>query len=73
MIWNVYRENANTRKIEVYNVFNHASFSNDIKEAYLTCETRAEFDEKLRKSLMYYFYSEYFKDIKKPPALKILL
>ena len=33
MIWNVYRENRNTRKIEVYNIFDHASFKADIQEA----------------------------------------
>ena len=58
MIWNVYRENANAKKIEVYNIFDHASFKRDIQEAYATSKTKDEFVERLRRSLMYYFWSK---------------
>lgn len=58
MIWNVYRENANTKKIEVYNIFDHASFKRDVQEAYTTCKTQKEFVEKLKRTLMYYFWSK---------------
>ena len=58
MIWNVYRENANTKKIEVYNIFDHASFKRDVQEAYATCKTQKEFVEKLKRTLMYYFWSK---------------
>lgn len=58
MIWHVYRENINTRRIEIYNIFDHASFKKDVEEAYATCKTKDEFVEQLRKSLMYYFWSK---------------
>lgn len=58
MIWNVYRENVNTKRIETYNIFEHASFRKDVEEAYATCRTKDEFVEQLRKSLMYYFWSK---------------
>ena len=58
MIWNVYRENVNTKRIEIYNIFEHASFRKDAEEAYATCKTKDEFVEQLRKSLMYYFWSK---------------
>ena len=58
MIWNVYRENANAKKIEVYNIFEHASFKRDVQEAYATCKTQKEFVEKLKRTLMYYFWSK---------------
>jgi hypothetical protein len=58
MIWHVYRENINTKRIEIYNIFEHASFRKDIEEAYATCKTKDEFVEQLRKSLMYYFWSK---------------
>lgn len=58
MIWNVYREHGNTRRIEIYNIFDHVSFRKDVEEAYATCKTKIEFGEQLRKSLMYYFWSK---------------
>ena len=47
MIWNVYRENVNTKRIETYNIFEHASFRKDVEEAYATCRTKDEFVEQL--------------------------
>ena len=58
MIWHVYRENVNTKRIEIYNIFEHTSFREDVEEAYATCKTKDEFVEQLRKSLMYYFWSK---------------
>ena len=58
MIWHVYRENVNTKRIEIYNIFEHGSFRKDVEEAYVTCKTKDEFVEQLRKSLMYYFWSK---------------
>lgn len=58
MIWNVYRENANAKKIEIYNIFDHTSFKRDVQEAYATCKTQKEFVEKLKRTLMYYFWSK---------------
>ena len=58
MIWNVYVENRNTKRIEIYNIFEHASFRKDVEEAYATCRTKDEFVEQLKRSLMYYFWSK---------------
>lgn len=58
MKWYVYRENANTKRIEIYNIFDHASFKADVQEAYATSKTKDEFVERLKRSLMYYFWSK---------------
>lgn len=36
--WNVYRENINTKKIEVFNVFKHANFCFDLKNFFKDCK-----------------------------------
>lgn len=58
MIWHVYRENVNTKRIEIYNIFEHTSFRKDVEEAYATCKTKDEFVEQLKRTLMYYFWSK---------------
>lgn len=58
MIWHVYVENTRTKRIEIYNIFEHASFKKDIEKAYAICKTKDEFVKQLEKSLMYYFWSK---------------
>lgn len=58
MEWNVYIENPNSQKIEKYNIFNHMLFSAGVEEAYAICRTKEEFSEKIRKELLYYFWSK---------------
>lgn len=60
--WNVYRFNINRQKIEVFNIFEHCSFTKYVKEALLKYEKNIDrFTEQLKSELMYYFWgkSEY--------------
>lgn len=59
MKWNVYRHNFNTREIEVFNIFDHASFYESIKKLFKKYKDKTEFAENLRKELLYYFWSKY--------------
>ena len=57
--WNVIRYNMNARKIEPFNIFDHCSFRKDVET--LLNETnisREDFEEKLRKEVMYYFWAK---------------
>ena len=61
--WYVIIENVNAKKIEKYNVFNHASFLNDCDKAWKDNHKDhengfAKFEESVRRSLMYYFWSK---------------
>ena len=59
MYWFVYVENINKREIEKYNIFDHDSFMNDVKDAYKKYKDDFEsFAEKVKHSLMYYFWSK---------------
>ena len=58
MKWNVLVQKINTRKIEQYNIFNHASFKKEVEVALATCKTKEEFAEKLKRELRYYFWSK---------------
>jgi hypothetical protein len=61
MIWNVYRENFNSKCIETWNVFKHGAFKAEVDRA-LTLYRAAkyswhEFSEAIRVSAQYYFWS----------------
>ena len=60
MEWNVYVGGFNSREIEVDNVFDHPGVMQDIKKAarkYKDSE-RDKFEEELRTTLMYHFWSK---------------
>ena len=61
MEWNVYRVNLNRKEFEVFNIFDHCRFREDIQKALKQHECKADFAESARKDLMYYFWckSEY--------------
>lgn len=59
MIWNVYRNNFNTKKIEVFNIFDHISFLESVKKILKQTQNKKEFSENIRKELLYYFWSKY--------------
>lgn len=61
MEWNVYRHNFNKSEIEVFNIFNHYSFYENVKKHFKKYTNKEEFAEELKRSLMYYFWckSEY--------------
>lgn len=57
--WYVYVSNFNAKRIETYNVFNHAGFTDDLrKNAKKNSENREAFEEQLRRSLMYWYWSK---------------
>lgn len=58
MKWNVYVYDFNQNKIEVYNIFKHGSFMEDIKKAYRECKSKDEFAEQLKKAFRYYYWSK---------------
>ena len=58
MIWNVYREDINARRIEVYNIFDHGSFYESVKKLMKKKLPKDDFSEALRQEVMYYFWSK---------------
>lgn len=58
LVWNVIVEDSNSREITIYNVFDHGGFITDIQHHFRKCKTKAEFAEKLRRSVKYYFRSK---------------
>lgn len=59
MEWNVYVGDFNANEIKVYNIFNHSSFTEDVKKICKKYkDDYATFCDKLKGSLMYYFWSK---------------
>lgn len=56
MQWNVYRYSINRNKVVSFNIFDHGSFYNDIKEDFKQCSNKEEFAKKLRSNVFYYFW-----------------
>lgn len=56
--WNVYTHNFNDKGIEVFNVFDHSRFFEDVKKSLKKCETKEEFAKQLRGYLFYYYGSK---------------
>ena len=53
--WNVFYHNINAQKIELFNIFNHGRFREDVRRNLEIIKDRDEFAEALRKDLSYYF------------------
>lgn len=58
MEWIVYNFNCNAQKIETCNIFEHGGFHYDVNKAAKKLKIKEEFAEKLRRELMYYFWSK---------------
>ena len=58
LIWNVLRFNQTTRQMEVYNIFNHGYFYNDLLKLKKDFKKDPKLDlkEEIRKLLLYYFW-----------------
>lgn len=56
--WYVYECKFNSNKIKVYNIFDHCSFNADVVKYLKKYKDKEEFAEKLKGSLMYYFWSK---------------
>ena len=67
-VWNVYIFNINRQKMEVYNIFDHASFCHNVEATLAFCDTKEDFAEKLNEipegneielhNLLYYFWAK---------------
>ena len=57
MKWFAYRHNINTQEIEPFNIFDHAGFRSDIERYLKTCKDKEDFAERVKSSLMYYYWS----------------
>ncbi len=57
--WYVFYENINYRRIEKYNVFDHAGFMKDCNNALVKYKNDfPKFEDSVRHSLMYHFWSK---------------
>ena len=56
LCWNVYRNNINSRKIEVFNIFDNYEFTEDCFKIYKEHNTYDEFREAIKNNLMHYFW-----------------
>lgn len=54
--WNVWVYNSNRKKIEPFNIFNHAGFRNDITTMAAKETDYYKFAESVKVSLMYFFW-----------------
>ena len=56
--WNVYVEDWSNKEIKTFNIFNHATFCEDVKKALKKFDDKEEFAEELRKSLAWCYWSK---------------
>lgn len=57
--WNVFYHNFNLKKIEKYNIFDHASFRRDVLEYLKTHKDNIkDFETAVKSSLMYFFWAK---------------
>ena len=54
--WKAIYYNRCSDTIDVFNVFNHTSFAEDVQKDLKECETKDEFADRLRRSLQCYFW-----------------
>ena len=59
LVWNVFVGDFNGKRIERYNIFRHGSFYADVKKyAKKYKDDREKFEEEIKRSLMYYYWSK---------------
>lgn len=56
--YNVYVENCNTKKIEIYNIFKYNNLENIFKKLKEETNSKEEFLEKVRRELQYRYWSK---------------
>lgn len=57
MEWHVYYDNVNKKQITYFNIFDHCGFRDDFCKIAAASQTKEEFAEAVRQSLMYHFWS----------------
>ena len=58
LVWNVYIHNINSKKIEIFNIFEHIGFTKDVEKHLKEIKDKDEFAEALKGELFYYFYGK---------------
>ena len=58
MEWNVYFHDFNKNKIVTYNIFKHCKFNEEVKKLIKGNYSKGEFIERLKRELMYFFWSK---------------
>ena len=58
MKWNVFYYNINAHKIEIFNIFDHWKFREDLQSDLKKCRTKEAFAERLKSELSYYFWAK---------------
>lgn len=58
LVWNVFRYDFNKREVVTYNIFNHASFVDDINKMKKNKVNTIDFKDRLKQVLMYYFWAK---------------
>lgn len=61
--WNVYRINNSKNKVEIFNVFNHQRFKEEVIRCLKTCDSKDAFSTLLSHSVFYYFGWKYEYEI----------
>ena len=56
--WYVYYHDSNKQKIIKLNIFNHGSFKNEVDVLLKEKIDKDDFSEKLKREVMYYFWSK---------------
>ena len=56
--WYVYYHSINSQKIKTYNIFDHYGFVKDVEKYFKKYKNKEEFVDKLKSSLMYFFWSK---------------
>ena len=57
--WNVFYYNFNKNKIEIFNIFSHRRFADDVRKSLEKNNDKDEFAKQLKSYLFYYFCSKY--------------
>lgn len=59
MEWYVYRYDLNSRKVVIFNIFNHSTFKAKVEAHLKKYDDKDKFAEKLRSELLYHYWSKY--------------
>ena len=58
MEWNVFYHDSNKQEIITFNIFKHYAFNDNVQKLLKKYKDKNEFAEKLKRELMYYFWSK---------------
>ena len=59
MVWNVYRVDLNTNKVEIFNIFDHRRFHTSVRILRKTSVSKEAFAKDLDREVMCYYWCKY--------------